>query len=198
MEFRTDSAMRVSKEVAQQSRERIVDVSSRLFRERGVDGVGIVDLMNAAGFTHGGFYKHFDSKQALAAEACARAFDDPLNRRRSRLLEGGDDAVSPIRRFAEGYLSQRHRDNPGTGCPLPALGADAARHEAELRSAYTAGLKSLVDFLARSLPGRQKKARREKALATLACLVGALTLARAVDDEALSSDILQAAIRSIE
>ena len=190
--------MRVSKEAAQQSRGRIVAVSSRLFRERGIDGIGVVDLMHAAGFTHGGFYKHFESKEALAAEACALAFADLEKRRWSRLLAGGDDAVSPVKRFAEGYLSQRHRDNPGTGCPLPALGADASRHEPALRSAFTEGVNSLADLLARCLPGRQKKARRNKALAILACLAGALTLARAVDDEELSAEILQAVFHSID
>lgn len=186
--------MRVSKEAAQQSRERIVEVAATLFRERGVDGIGVADLMKAAGFTHGGFYKHFQSKQSLAAEACALAFDDLQQRRWSRLLEPGESDVPPLKRFVEGYLSTRHRDNPGEGCPMPSLGADSARQDQPMQTAFTQGVESLVGLLAAHVPGRNAKARRDRALATLACLSGAMSLARAVDDEALSEEILQAAI----
>ncbi|HEY5802079.1 MAG TPA: TetR/AcrR family transcriptional regulator [Lysobacter sp.] len=190
--------MRVSNEAAQQSRQRIVEVSARLFRERGVDGVGVVELMKAAGFTQGGFYKHFESKEALAAEACTLAFEDLQQRRWSRLLVDDNDGKTPLQRFIEAYLSTRHRDNPGDGCPMPSLGADCARHDPAMRGAFTEGLTSLVDLLAASVPGRTAKARRERALATVACLAGAISLARAVDDESLSEEILQSAIASLE
>jgi TetR/AcrR family transcriptional repressor of nem operon len=189
--------MRVSKEEALRSRERIVKVSSELFREHGIDGIGVADLMKAAGFTHGGLYKHFGSKDALAAEACARAFVE-LEKRWSHLLKAeGGVAVSP-RRFLDSYLSASHRDNPAMGCPLPSLGADASRHAPALRRAFSAGVTSFADLLARALPGTDESQRRQTGLATLACLVGAMTLARAVDDEALSAEILDSATRALD
>src|SRR2546421_954752 len=123
-EKRTEISMKVSREQAAQNRERIVETAARLFRERGFEGIGVADLMKEAGLTHGGFYGHFSSKEDLMAKACARASA------RSRALWGKlaerapDDPLSEI---AGVYLTSRHRDNPGTGCLMAALAADASR-----------------------------------------------------------------------
>jgi TetR/AcrR family transcriptional repressor of nem operon len=186
--------MRVSRERATKNRERILDVAARLFRERGFDGVGVADLMKVAGLTHGGFYGHFASKEALMAQACSRALAESLDRW-SRLADGATEG--PLSAIATSYLSAAHRDRPGDGCLLAALGADASRHGSPIRHAFTEGLRPLVDLLARLIPTRSGPLKREKALATLASLVGAIVLARAVDDPVLSDEILKAVSASL-
>jgi TetR/AcrR family transcriptional repressor of nem operon len=181
--------MRVSRVEAAEHRERIVESAARLFRERGFDGIGVADLMLAAGLTHGGFYGHFESKEALMAEASARALR-AAHEYWSKLAQR--DPEHALAALAASYLSTRHRDHPGRGCLLAALGSDVARQAAPVRSAVTAGVRSMVDLLAGLLPGRSRAARRDRALATYASLVGALVLARAVDDPALSEAILRA------
>ncbi|MBP2302628.1 TetR/AcrR family transcriptional regulator [Azospirillum picis] len=182
--------MRVSKEQAAENRRRIVDVAGMLFRERGFNGIGVVDLMKEAGLTHGGFYGHFASKDDLAAEACARAMEEAAERWRRTADERGGDALPAL---LTSYLSQRHRDHSGAGCPMAALGVDAARQGGAARGAFTRGLRPFIDLLGRLVPGRSAEARRKAALATLSGMVGALVLARAVDDPALSDEILEAA-----
>jgi TetR/AcrR family transcriptional repressor of nem operon len=186
--------MRVSREQATRNRERVLDVASRLFRERGFDGVGVSDLMKAAGLTHGGFYGHFASKEDLMAQACSRALAGSLDRW-SRLADGAPEA--PLRAIAASYLSAAHRDRPGDGCLLAALGTDASRQAAPVRRTVTEGLRSLVAALAKLIPGRSEAVKRERALATCASLVGAMVLARAVDDAALSDEILKAVSTTI-
>jgi TetR/AcrR family transcriptional repressor of nem operon len=186
--------MRVSREQAAENRERILEIASRLFRERGLDGIGVADLMKAAGLTHGGFYGHFASKEDLMAQACARALEGSLATWRKRVEAEPDD---PLAALAALYLSTAHCDKPGEGCALAALASEAARHEAPVRHAMTEGLRPLVDLLAHLLPGRSRAARREKALATFAAMVGAVVLARAVDDPALAEETLQAVSASI-
>ena len=186
--------MKVSRERAAENRERIVEIASRLFRERGFDGIGVADLMKSAGLTHGGFYGHFDSKEDLMAQACARALEGSLSKWRERIEANPDN---PLAALAALYLSGAHRDQPGTGCALAALGAEAARHEPPVRHALTDGLRAFIDLLGGVLPGRSKAARREKALATFAGMVGAVVLARAVDDPALGEEILQSVSASI-
>ena len=181
--------MKVSREQAAQNRRRIVEVAGRLFRENGYDGIGVADIMKGAGLTHGGFYGHFGSKDELAAEASAAA----LESKAAFWNPPGSPSPESLRTFVAGYLSPEHRDNPGSGCALPALGADVAREPATVRHAFTDGVRGRIDALARLLPGRGKAAQRRKALATLAGVVGALTLARAVSDPELSDEILAAA-----
>jgi TetR/AcrR family transcriptional repressor of nem operon len=184
--------MRVSREQAAENRERILAVAARLFRERGFDGIGVAELMQGAGLTHGGFYGHFASKDDLAAQACERALAESAGKWAT--LADEDD---PLAAVAASYLSVRHRDDPGRGCVLAALGTDVPRQNASVRRAVTGGFNRLIDVLARLVPGRSKAAKREKALATMASLVGAVVLARAVDDPALSKDILRAATNSL-
>ena len=181
--------MRVSREQAAENRQRIVEMAARLFRERGLDGIGVADLMKSAGLTHGGFYGHFQSKEDLMAQACARALEDSLAKWRERVEAEPED---PLAAVAALYLSASHCAQPGDGCALAALGSEAARQGAPVRHALTAGMRPLIDLLARIVPGRAQAARRQKALATFASMVGAVTLARDVDDPALAEEILQA------
>lgn len=183
--------MKVTREQAAQNRERIVDTAARLFRERGFEGVGVADLMKAAGLTHGGFYGHFESKEALVEEACERALGRSTQRWMRR-VEGARGGA--LHALARGYLTERHRDDPGDGCFLASLGADAARHGPGVRRAIARWLDSAFDFLAAHVPGRTAAARRAKAVATLSAWVGAMVLARAVDDEDLSREILGAVL----
>lgn len=186
--------MRVSRDQAAQNRERIIEVAAKLFRERGFDGIGVADLMKSAGMTHGGFYGHFASKEDLMAQACTRALDGSLEALHQIAERGDENALSAV---ASAYLSPAHRDRPGEGCVLAALGAEAARHGSPVRNAFTRGVRSALDMLTRLVPGKSKRARRERALATYASMIGALVLARAVDDPELSEEVLQAVLASI-
>ncbi len=181
--------MKVTREQAEQNRQRIVEVAAQLFRERGFDGVSVADLMGGAGLTHGGFYGHFPSKQDLEAEACAKAMQE-LDRTWSELRDRTPRrALSAI---ASRYVSAGHRDNPGVGCVVPSLGADAARQGPGVRLAVTEGVKRFVSLLAGIVPGRTAELRRRQALTSFAAMVGAVVVARAVSDAALSDEILQA------
>ena len=175
--------MRANREQAAVSRERIVAAASRLFREKGFDGVGIDAIMQEAGMTHGGFYRHFGSKEELAAEAVARGMDAAAERA----------AAMPLDKYVAAYLSKAHRDDPGGGCVYAALGCDIAREGAAPRHAMTERLRAQIERLAAQGGAGPRSARRKRAIATIATLVGALTLARVVDDAALSDEILSAA-----
>ena len=186
--------MRVSREEAAKNRERIVEIAAQKFRELGFDGIGVADLMKSAGMTHGGFYGHFASKEDLMAQACSRAIDGSLAALNELSEHGGDNALSII---ASTYLSPQHRDRPGDGCVLAALGAEAARHGSPIRGAFTRGVRSTIDLLARLVQGKSKRAKRDRALAIYASMIGALVLARAVDDPELSEEVLQSVLASI-
>jgi TetR/AcrR family transcriptional repressor of nem operon len=185
--------MKVSREAAAQTRQRIIDSAGRLFREKGFDGIGVADIMKQAGLTHGGFYGHFASKDDLAASVCSEA--SPAN---ARLWEpeNAPAGTPPLAAFVGAYLRPAHRDHPGTGCALAALGGDVAREPLAVREAFTGVVRDKLGKLAAMLPGRSKTAQRRKALATMAGVVGALTLARAVADPALSDEFLTAAIET--
>ena len=183
--------MRVTREQAAANREKILDVAGALFRERGFDGIGLADIMKRAGLTHGGFYGHFDSKDDLAAEITTRIVG------RNRWLERLTGMPNPsIRHVIRKYLSKRHRDDAGHGCLFAAVGSDMVRQPKSVRHAFSEGLRVRVDALQDILPGRAV-ARRRKALATMAGLVGALILSRAVDDPTLSDEILEAAAATL-
>ena len=186
--------MRVSREKAAESRQRILDAATGLFRARGFGDVGVAEVMKAADLTHGGFYGHFESKEDLVAQACRRSTGRAAENW-SRVVAGASD--KPYVALLDHYLSPRHRDDPGKGCAFAALSGDAARCGKSVRHAFAEGLEPLIGILARSLPGRSPAARRRKALAAMAELVGALVLARAVDDASLSDEILEAARREL-
>jgi TetR/AcrR family transcriptional repressor of nem operon len=182
------SMMKVSREQAAMNRERVLDTAARLFRERGFNGVGVADLMREAGLTHGAFYGQFASKEDLMAQACARAYE--------QLHEHWSKAAArtpgkPLAGIVSSYLSTAHRDAPGSGCATAALGAEASRENAPLRRAFTEGTRAQLDALAQLEPGTTPAERRRRAAVTLSAMVGAMVLARALDDDALSKEILR-------
>jgi len=178
--------MRVSKEQAAENRERIVSAAARLFRERGLSGVGVDALAQAAGLTHGSLYSHFGSKERLAAEALSHAMG--INAARLRDARDLDDYVAR-------YLSPAHRDRPGDGCVMAALAAEIPRQGEAIRESFTVAVRAAVRQIAALEPGARES--EDQALATLATMVGALTLARAVDDPKLSARLLRAARQQI-
>jgi len=181
--------MKVSRAQAAQNRERILDAAARLFRERGFEGIGLADLMKEAGLTHGGFYGHFSSKDDLIAQASARELGHSLARWREVGERASGDRLSAI---AALYLTDTHRDNPGAGCVLAALGPDVSRQGPTVRRTVTDYVRSICDLIVKLVPGKTKAARRQKAISTYATLVGTMVLARAVDDRVLSQEILEA------
>jgi TetR/AcrR family transcriptional repressor of nem operon len=195
--------MRLTKEQAAQNRRAILEAAGRLFRERGFEGVGVAVVMKAAGFTHGGFYNHFPSKQALAAEMCAGA----LERSNSKLAEELEQArAQGLRDFLERYLSPRHRDNPAQGCTLAALAADAGRQPREVQESFVKGLEEVFTLTAAQLasPAPEKRTAkesslRERAIQLMSEAVGAVILARAVAaaNPELSEEILEANRRKL-
>jgi TetR/AcrR family transcriptional repressor of nem operon len=183
--------VRVTREQAAANRERILEVAGTLFRERGYDGIGVADIMKRSGLTHGGFYGHFPSKEDLAAEITARVLG------REGWLERLTGSANPsLTDVVRKYLTRRHRDDAGHGCLFAALGSEVGRQPRSVRHGFTKGLHLRIDALARLLTGRSA-ARRRKALATMAGLVGALILSRAVDDPRLSDEILEATAASL-
>ena len=185
--------MRVSREQAAENHARIIAVASTLFREKGYDGIGVADIMQAAELTHGGFYGHFKSKDDLAAQASRDALAKSAAKWETIAATAGDKVFAEL---VASYLRRGHCDNAGKGCALTALGNDAARQGKPVRTAFREGLMRLVDILATAVPGT-KAARRKRALAAMAQMVGAVVLARAVDDTALSDEILSAAKQAL-
>jgi TetR/AcrR family transcriptional repressor of nem operon len=172
---------------------RIVDAAARAFRERGVEPVAIADVMRAAGLTHGGFYAHFPSKDALVAEATARGLADSRREFLAAAAEASPQA--PLREIIRRYVSRHHRDHPAEGCTMPALAADVAREPAEVREAFTVAIEEFVTSLADYVPGATAEARRDAALVLASGMAGAVALARALADPALSDRLLLAARR---
>ncbi|NWD74760.1 TetR family transcriptional regulator [Pseudomonas gingeri] len=184
---------RVSRKQAELNRESITDAAARLFRERGLKGLSLVEVMGAAGLTHGGFYGHFDSKEALAAEACSRSFKQS-NERWQQAAETHGQGEAARQAIVERYLSPQHRDTPGEGCPVAAFCGDLAHEDAdtELRRNYVKGLETLLETYTSLLDANDPQVR-QKALVQQALLVGALTLARSTRGQAISDEFLNAA-----
>lgn len=186
--------MRVSREKADKNREHVIDVASRLFRERGFEGIGVADLMKEAGLTHGGFYGQFRSKEDLKVQASRRALSRNKDRWAKVLAETTSDKLATLARF---YLSDSHRDRRGEGCALAALGGDAPRDSPELQAAFKDGIEGYLELLDGIVPASSGEERRSKSIAALSTMVGALVLSRAAGDEALSQKILSAAADEI-
>jgi len=176
-----------------ESHDRIVRVASTRFREVGVDGIGVADLMKEAGLTHGGFYRHFGSRDELVAEAIERALHDGS--------QAAFDAVakSPLGKQAllfaliDWYLGTGHRDQLASSCAVTSLAGDVARSDARVRAAYTRQVDRYLELFTKLLDGDKPKVRRAKAVAAWATLVGAVSMARAVNDDKLSREILRTA-----
>jgi len=182
--------MRYSKEHKQETHERIVKKASVRLREKGAHGIGVADLMKEAGLTHGGFYAHFDSREALVVEAFAYAMDRSTERWRKVA-----EQTPPDKRLAtivENYLTPVHRDDPGNGCAVPALGAEIARESPKTRKAFAAKLEQMIDMMADQVPDVPPKAARKQAMATLATMIGTLVLSRIAGTGEFSGEILGA------
>ena len=188
--------MRVSKEQAAENRARILTETARMIREAGIGGVGVDGLTKAAGLTHGSLYSRFGSKERLVAEALAHAVQTS-DARMLKELTSGAPGQGPAAMVAR-YLSPKHRDAPGAGCPLAAIGPEAARQGGAVRQAFTRGVRGFAARLAAAMPARGgAQPPEDAALATVAALVGALILARAVDDPELSDRILTASAQRL-
>jgi TetR/AcrR family transcriptional repressor of nem operon len=185
--------MKVSREQAALNRERIVETAAKLFREKGYDGIGVADLMKGAGLTHGGFYGHFGSKEDLLAEACAKALEYSAQRWRERAATADD----PRGAIIDAYLTPKHCDNPGAGCAVTALAADAARAGAGARDALARGVREQLAILAPLEPGVDAQERRRKAIADYAAMVGGVVLARLFADQGQAQEVLDAVRQSL-
>lgn len=181
-----------------ESHERIVRMAAARFRQLGVDGIGVADLMKEAGLTHGGFYRHFASRDELVGEAIERA-----------LLEGGQGAVDAVASskmapdallaaLIDWYLGPGHRDDLATSCGVTSLATDVARSNGRARSAYSRQVSIYLDLFTKLIPGETEGARRLKAISAWSTMVGALSMARAIDDESLSAEILKSAAAQLK
>jgi AcrR family transcriptional regulator len=175
--------------------ERIVDAASRAIRRSGYGGTGVADIMKDAGLTHGGFYAHFDSREAMLAEAADRAGAEGV----ATLAQIAAAAPPPdaLRALLRAYLSRAHVEGAETGCPIVALGSEMPRQAPEVRRAATRHIKEMIDLVARQSPDWGQPGAHERALVTVATMVGALLLARAVDDPKLSDSLRKAALKQL-
>ena len=172
----------------EKTHQRIVTIASKRFREKGLAGFAIAELMKEAGLTVGGFYKHFDSRDELVAEALSDAFG--VWQRQKEAAESGGHPLS-FEKLIDDYVSDAHRKTPGTGCAFSALAPEIARSGKRTRALTSDQVKADIELIVGLLPGRDKRARRSRAILTFSALVGAMSLARAVSDEALSQEILK-------
>ena len=187
--------MRYSREHKLETHARIVKKASVRLREKGAHGIGVADLMKEAGLTHGGFYAHFDSREALVIEAFTHAMDRSTERWRE-LAEG----TRPEKRLAavvNTYLTPLHRDDPGHGCAIPALGAEIARENSKTRRVFAGRLEQMIDVLAKQIQGVPRTAARKKAMSALATMMGTLVMARIAGTGDFSDQILAAGREAI-
>lgn len=182
----TEPAMRYPAEETAEKHQRILTEAARLFREQGFDGVSVSQIMKATGLTHGPFYNHFASKEALMAESTLHG-----SAHSREALDAASATPEAMREYVRNYLSTAHRDAPGQGCLLAAL-AGEVRNQPSVRPAFTFHLKNIIGKLATHFPWKKKSQPRQDAIVMLSAMVGAVALARAVDDEAFSQEILEA------
>ncbi|MBW8836984.1 MAG: TetR/AcrR family transcriptional regulator [Burkholderia sp.] len=180
--------MRRSKADTAETRQHILNTASQAFRKHGIDSISLADIMAEAGLTHGGFYRHFGSKEQLVEEASSTSLLELIHLFRSVAAE--KDAPRGLKAIASVYLSKDHRDNAAEGCPLAALAAEIGRSERGTRKAMTEGFRKLVDVVAEQLAPLPSETAKRRALAALSMMVGALTLSRMVSDPELSDAIL--------
>ena len=173
--------MGYSKSDKAETHTRIVRVAAKRFRERGLEGIGVADVMKEAGVTVGGFYKHFGSRDELVVEALATAFKD---------LDVWEERTPDMAHLLQNYLTEAHRDAPGTGCAMGALLGDITRGSKSARALYTERVKRSLPFFSALLPSSHRSDKRRRALLILSALLGALNLSRAVSDPHLSREIL--------
>jgi TetR/AcrR family transcriptional regulator, transcriptional repressor for nem operon len=182
--------MRYSREHKLETHARIVKRASVRLREKGAHGIGVADLMKDAGLTHGGFYAHFDSREALVIEAFAHAMDRSTERWRKI-----GETTAPDKRLAmivDSYLTPVHRDDPGHGCAIPTLGAEIARESPKTRKAFAAKLEQMIDMMADQISDVSRKAARKQAMSAIATMMGTLVMARVAGTGEFSEEILAA------
>lgn len=182
--------MRNSQAVKDENRRRILQVAAPLLRDRGVQGVSVADVMQEAGMTHGGFYRHFADKDQLVAEALASSAEQ-------RAHERQEAGLNELAAYAEAYLSPAHRERRAEGCMFAALGSEVVRGSDGTRHAMTEAMRNQVDAFSETAAGRNAQERRRAALASWSAMVGALTLSRLSDDPELADEILDATLKSI-
>lgn len=170
---------------------RILQQAGQLFREHGFSGVSVSEIMKQTGLTHGPFYNHFASKQALIAECFAQVAEQSLGR-----MDAASKVPNATAAYLAAYLSPQHRDNPGGGCPIAALAPEVAR-EPGVRGVFTTYLRAALDCLATRFTWPSKQHARREAILAVSAMAGALMIARAVDDEALSQEILQETLAAL-
>jgi TetR/AcrR family transcriptional regulator, transcriptional repressor for nem operon len=183
--------MRYSESHKQETHEKLVKIAAEMLREKGPEGFAVAELMEEAGLTHGGFYAHFESKEACVAEALREIFAQ-LSQRVERAIEG----LPPRHALAtiiDIYVSQKHRDNPADGCPVTSLNSDMPRQPQAIRDVFDKGVKSMVATMKKRLAAAHIKDAESLAPAVLSAVVGAVALSRAVDDKTLSDELLVAA-----
>jgi TetR/AcrR family transcriptional regulator, transcriptional repressor for nem operon len=180
--------MRRTKAEKQQTHTRIVDVAAQHFCADGIKEVGIADLMEEAGLTHGGFYAHFQNKEALIAEVCMARSENTLQKIQ-RVVEHAPEGEE-LSAIIDFYLTAAHRDHPETGCIMPALAADVTRHSAKAREAFTQAFKNFLVQIEPFIPQTETANQRDQALALLAGMVGTILLARLIDEPDLSDQLL--------
>ncbi len=186
--------MRVSRIQAAENRQTVINVASRLFRERGFDGIGLKDLMKGAGLTQGAFYKQFASKEDLAAQASRRALESAFRRWSDAVAANPEDPLGAVTAF---YLSMGHREERMDGCPIVALGSDAARQGSDVKASFEAGIKAHLELLGRLVGETNGEQPKGKAMAILSTMLGALTLSRVVNDPDLAQAFLDAAAQQV-
>ncbi|TIQ32498.1 MAG: TetR/AcrR family transcriptional regulator [Mesorhizobium sp.] len=186
--------MRVSRIQAEQNRQTVIDVASRLFREHGFDGIGLKDLMKGAGLTQGAFYKQFASKEDLAAQASKRAMESAAQRWAAATAENPNDPLGAVIAF---YLSMDHREERMDGCPVVALGSDAARQSSDVKASFEAGIKGYLEIIGRLIGETGGEKPNGKAMAVLSTMIGALMLSRVVNDADLAQAFLDAATEHV-
>jgi TetR/AcrR family transcriptional repressor of nem operon len=186
--------MRVSRIQAAENRQTVINAASRLFRERGFDGIGLKDLMEGAGLTQGAFSKQFASKEDLAVEASRRALESASRRWSDAAAQNPDDPLGAVIAF---YLSADHREEKMDGCPVVALGSDAARQGTNVKAVFEAGIKAYLEVLGRFIGETDGEESGGKAMAILSTMVGAVTLSRVVNDPDLAQAFLDAAVEQV-
>lgn len=186
--------MRVSREQAAENRQAVINAASRLFRQYGFDGIGLKDLMKGAGLTQGAFYKQFGSKNDLAVQASERALESAARRWSDAAAANPQDPLGGVVEF---YLSMAHSAERMDGCPVVALGSDAARQDKDVRASFEAGIRQYLQMLSQWVGEPDGGDASNKAMAILSTMVGAVVLSRAVNDKRLSSRFLHAAADSV-
>ncbi|MGH9801611.1 MAG: TetR/AcrR family transcriptional regulator [Blastocatellia bacterium] len=183
--------MKRSKQQTARTRREIIEAASALFRKRGLNGVSVAELMDKVGLTHGGFYKHFDSKEALLTEAASAAFEESMHAWRNAIETNQEQ--DPVRTLIDLYLSESHRKDLEHGCPVVSLGGEMTRSCGAVRTRFAKGIRAMIEAFESQLGDQAPSERKEVAITIVACLVGAMVIARCCDHEKTAQSYLDAA-----